>query len=70
MNNVSFLIVISKQIKTGRLSFLYTVDSESSLSSLVSISLEYKLFAPELIIKLITFRLLRIAAGACGVVIA
>ena len=64
------LLWYPKQIKTGRLAALYTVDSARALSSLDQKSLEYKLLASGLNIKPITFRLLRIAAGACGMVIA
>jgi len=64
------LLWYPKQIKTGRLDALYTVDSARSLSSLDPKSLEYKLLASGLNIKVITFRLLRIAAGVCGMVIA
>ena len=64
------LLWYPKQIKTGRLAALYTVDSARSLSSLDPKSLEYKLLASGLNIKPITFRLLRIAAGICGMVIA
>jgi tight adherence protein C len=64
------LLWYPKQIKTGRLAALYTVDSARSLSSLNPKSLEYKLLASGLNIKPITFRLLRIAASVCGVVIA
>ena len=59
-----------KQIKTGGLSALYTVDSARTLSSLDQKSLEYKLLASGLNIKPVTFRLLRIAVGVCGMVIA
>jgi len=64
------LLWYPKQIKTGRLAALYTVDSARSLSSLDPKSLEYKLLASGLNIKPITFRLLRIAAGVFGMVIA
>ncbi len=64
------LLWYPKQIKTGRLAVLYTVDSARSLSSLDPKSLEYKLLASGLNIKPITFRLLRIAAGVCGMVVA
>jgi len=64
------LLWYPKQIKTGRLSALYTVDSARALSSLDQKSLEYKLLASGLNIKPVTFRLLRIAAGVCGMVIA
>ena len=64
------LLWYPKQIKTGRLAALYTVDSARSLSSLDPKSLEYKLLASGLNIKPIPFRLLRIAAGVCGMVIA
>ena len=64
------LLWYPKQIKTGRLAALYTVDSARSLSSLDPKSLDYKLLASGFTIKPITFRLLRIAAGVCGMVIA
>jgi Flp pilus assembly protein TadB len=64
------LLWYPKQIKTGRLAALYTIDSARSLSSLDPKSLEYKLLASGLNLKPITFRLLRIAAGVCGTVIA
>jgi len=64
------LLWYPKQIKTGRLAALYTVDSARSLSSLDPKSLDYKLLASGLNIKSVTFRLLRIAAGVCGMVIA
>jgi Flp pilus assembly protein TadB len=64
------LLWYPKQIKTGRLAALYTVDSARSLSSLDPKSLEYKLLASGLNLKPITFRLLRIATGVCGMVIA
>ncbi len=64
------LLWYPKQNKTGRLAALYTVDSAPSLSSLDPKSLEYKLLASGLNLKPITFRLLRIAAGVCGMVIA
>ena len=64
------LLWYPKQIKTGRLAALYTVDSARTLSSLDPKSLEYKLLASGLNIKPVTFHLLRIAAGLCGMVIA
>src|SRR5450759_5072853 len=64
------LLWYPKQIKTGRLAALYTVDSARTLSSLDQKTLEYKLLASGLNIKPVTFLLLRIAAGACGMVIA
>jgi len=64
------LLWYPKQIKTGRLAALYTIDSTRSLSSLDPKSLEYKLLASGLNLKPITFRLLRIASGVCGMVIA
>jgi len=64
------LLWYPKQIKTGRLAALYTVDSARSLSSLDPKSQEYKLLASGLNIKTITFRLLRMAAGVCGMVMA
>lgn len=64
------LLWYPKQIKTGRLAALYTVDSARSLSSLDPKSLDYKLLASGLNIKTTTFRLLRIAASVGGIVIA
>ncbi|MBI9051632.1 MAG: hypothetical protein JEZ00_19570 [Anaerolineaceae bacterium] len=64
------LLWYPKQIKTGRLAALYTVDSAQTLSTLDPKSLEYKLLASGLNIKPVTFRLLRMAAGVCGMVIA
>lgn len=64
------LLWYPKQIKTGRLAALYTVDSARSLSSLDPKSLDYKLLASGLNIKTTTFRLFRIAASVSGVVIA
>ena len=64
------LLWYPKQIKTGRLAALYTVDSARSLSSLDPKTLDYKLLASGLNIKTATFRLLRIAAGVGGIVIA
>jgi len=67
---LALLLWYPKQIKTGRLSASYTVDSARTLSSLDQKSLEFKLLASGLNIKPVTFRLLRIAAGVCGMVIA
>jgi len=64
------LLWYPKQIKTGRLAALYTVDSARSLSSLDPKSLDYKLLASGLNIKTTTFQLLRIAASMGGIVIA
>jgi Flp pilus assembly protein TadB len=64
------LLWYPKQIKTGRLAALYTVDSTQTLSTLDPKSLEYKLLASGQNIKPVTFRLLRMAAGVCGMVIA
>jgi Flp pilus assembly protein TadB len=64
------LLWYPKQIKTGRLAALYTVDSARSLSSLDPKSLDYKLLASGINIKTTTFRLLRIAASVGGIVIA
>ena len=58
-----------KQIKTGRLAALYMDDSTRTLSSLDQKSLDNKLLASGLNIKPVTFRMLRIAAGVCGMVI-
>jgi Flp pilus assembly protein TadB len=64
------LLWYPKQIKTGRLAALYTVDSAQTLSTLDPKSLEFKLLASGLNVKRVTFRLLRLAAGVCGMVIA
>jgi Flp pilus assembly protein TadB len=64
------LLWYPKQIKTGRLAALYTVESARSLSSLDPKSLDYKLLASGLNLKTTTFRLLRIAASVGGIVIA
>jgi len=64
------LLWYPKQIKTGRLAALYTVDFARTLSSLDQKSLEYKLLASGLNIKPVTFRLLCIAVGVGGAVIA
>lgn len=64
------LLWYPKKIKTGRLAALYTVDSARTLSSLDQKSLDYKLLASGLNINPVTFRLLRIAAGVCGIVVA
>lgn len=64
------LLWYPKKIKTGRLAALYTVDSARTLSSLDQKSLDYKLLASGLNINPVTFRLLRIAASACGIVVA
>jgi Flp pilus assembly protein TadB len=63
------LLLYPRQMKTGRLADLYSVDSVQTLSSLDQKSLEYKLLASGLNIKAVTFRLLRLAAGVCGLVI-
>ena len=55
--------------KTGKLADLYSVETVRSLSSLDPKSLEYKLLAAGLTLKPLTFRLLRLAAGACGMLI-
>jgi tight adherence protein C len=67
---LALLLWYPKQIKTGRLASLYTVDSARALSSLDQKSLDYKLLASGLNIKPVTFRLLRIAIGVCGMVVA
>ena len=71
------LLWYPKQSKTGKLAALYTIDSARSLSSVPQggasqdpKSLEYKLLASGLNIKPITFRLLRVSAGVCGMVVA
>lgn len=64
------LLWYPKKIKTGRLAALYTVDSARTLSSLDQKSLDYKLLASGLNINPVTFRLLRIAASVCGIVVA
>lgn len=64
------LLWYPKKIKTGRLAALHTVDSARTLSSLDQKSLDYKLLASGLNINPVTFRLLRIAASVCGIVVA
>jgi hypothetical protein len=64
------LLWYPKQIKTGRLAALYTVDSARTLSSLDQKSLYYKLLASGLNIRPVTFRLLSLSAGICGIAIA
>lgn len=64
------LLWYPKQVKTGRLAALYTVDSARSLSSLDPKSLDYKLLASGVNIKTTTFRLLRFAASVGGIVFA
>jgi pilus assembly protein TadC len=64
------LLWYPKHRKTGRLATLYTVDLAQTLSTLDPKSLEYKLLASGLNIKPVTFRLLRMAAGVCGIVAA
>ena len=64
------LLWYPKQIKTGRLAALYTVDSTRELSSLDPKSLDYKLLASGLNLRPATFRLLSMAAGFCGMAIA
>src|SRR3990172_7349646 len=63
------LLWYPKQIKTGRLAALYTVDSTRELSSLDPKSLDYKLLASGLNLRPVTFRLLSMAAGFCGMAI-
>jgi Flp pilus assembly protein TadB len=64
------LLWYPKQIKTGRLAALYTVDSTRELSSLDPKSLDYKLLASGLNLRPVTFRLLSMSAGVCGMAIA
>ncbi|HNR03091.1 MAG TPA: hypothetical protein PKK59_11200 [Anaerolineaceae bacterium] len=66
---LALYLLYPKQTKTGRLAALYTVDSERTLSGLDQKSLDYKLLASGLSIKPVTFRLLAVAAGICGMVI-
>ena len=61
------LLLYPKRTRIGRLEALYTVDSTKTLSSLDPGMLEYKLLAAGLTLRPTTFRLLRVAAGACGV---
>jgi Flp pilus assembly protein TadB len=63
------LLWYPKQIKTGRLAALYTVDTTRVLSSLDPKSLDYKLLASGLNLRPVTFRLLSMSAGVCGMAI-
>ncbi len=58
-----------KQFKRGKLVELYAVDAPRTLDSLDQKSLDYKLLAAGLVIKPITFRLLRLTAAVVGLVI-
>jgi len=62
-------LLYPKQIKTGKLAALYSLDSARTLSSLDQKSLEYKLLASGLNLKPVTFRLLCIGAALGGLVI-
>jgi Flp pilus assembly protein TadB len=62
-------LLYPKQIKTGKLAALYSLDSARTLSSLDHKSLEYKLLASGLNIKPVTFRLLCIGAALGGLVV-
>jgi Flp pilus assembly protein TadB len=62
-------LLYPKQIKTGKLAALYSLDSARTLSSLDQKSLEYKLLASGLNMKPVTFRLLCIGAALGGIVI-
>ncbi len=62
-------LLYPKQIKTGKLAALYSLDSARTLSSLDQKSLEYKLLASGLNMKPVTFRLLCIGAALGGLVV-
>ncbi len=58
-----------RQVKTGKLADLYSVDVARSMAGLKQNSLEYKLLASGLTMRPTTFRLLCCAAGLAGAVI-
>jgi Flp pilus assembly protein TadB len=58
-----------RQMKTGKLADLYSVDAARSMAGLNQNSLEYKLLASGLTMRPTTFRLLCGAAGLAGAVI-
>lgn len=58
-----------RQVKTGRLADLYSVDAARSMAGLNQNSLEYKLLASGLTLRPTTFRLLCAAAGLTAAVI-
>jgi len=58
-----------RQVKTGKLADLYSVDAARSMAGLKQNSLEYKLLASGLTMRPATFRLLCGAAGLAGAVI-
>ncbi len=62
-------LLYPKQIKTGKLAALYSLDSARTLSSLDQKSLEYKLLASGLNMKPVTFRLLCMGVALGGLVI-
>ncbi|MEN4012361.1 MAG: hypothetical protein ROW48_10035 [Bellilinea sp.] len=57
------------QVKTGKLSDLYTADSVRTLAGLDPKSLDYKLLAAGLKLRPVTFRLLCGAAGLAGMAV-
>lgn len=57
------------QVKTGKLSDLYTADSVRTLAGLNPKSLDYKLLAAGLKLRPVTFRLLCGAAGLAGMAV-
>jgi pilus assembly protein TadC len=62
------LLWYPKQVKAGRLAELYTVDTIESLSTLNPKSFEYKLLAAGLMIKPVTFRIIRAVMMVGGIV--
>lgn len=58
-----------RQVKTGKLADLYSVDAARSMAGLKQNALEYKLLASGLALRPTTFRLLCGAAGLAGVVV-
>ena len=63
---IMLFLLYPRQVKAGKLSELYSVETTRSMASLNPNSLEYKLLAAGLKLKPVTFRLLCGAAGVAG----
>lgn len=66
---LSLFWLYPRQVKTGKLADLYSIDAVRSMASLNPNTLEYKLLASGVSLRPTTFRLLCGAAGLAGVVI-
>lgn len=66
---ILLFLVYPRQMKTGKLSELYAVETARTMASLNQNSLEYKLLASGLKLRPATFRLLCGAAGVAGLAI-